>query len=396
MLVYTFMLVAVRVAFCALFVLSLAPLAHSQQRVTAPAGSRVVVATTTTLRTGDIKSGDRFAAVLVTDLVFNGKLAAIRGDTVTGIVVKANKAKRVAGKAQLELQLARIHTAGHSEPFTSVVWGVEGERSKDLQKMVGKAALGKVIGGKKMARRMVATSSAIAVLTPGKQIQVPEGMLMEFYLAEATTLPLLAHVGYFDRDTAINVFQHIVSKKLKLQVEYGWTREVTVTKDGKVKSNNLVLVRHDSFGNQTEERVGVQVKGGQGFIKKKIQNKIGELVAGTQKLLAAYSLAVPELSRKFFAMAGASHAAGVMTGTIQFESIDVLGPNDWAAIWFDSSTMIPRKLLFKTFMGGKAVQGEVDYVTLDDDFFEIGDAEVRIPSEGLAITITNENIQKVR
>ena len=84
-----------------------------------------------------------------------------------------------------------------------------------------------------------------------------------------------------------------------------------------------------------------------------------------------------------------------MTGTIQFESIDVLGPNDWAAIWFDSSTMSPRKLLFKTFMGGKAVQGEVDYVTLDDDFFEIGYAEVRIPSEGLAIKITNENIQKI-
>ncbi len=399
MFVYKFNLITVRVVCSAMLFLILSPLALSQQQVTVPAGLRLVVAPTATLRTGDIKTGDRFTVTLVTDLVFNGELAAHRGDTVSGTVVRANKARRVAGKAQLELQLDSIHTEGNSVLFKSVVWGVEGERSNELKKTAGKVAIGKAVGGASMAKRMLATSSAIAILTPGKQIEVAEGMLMEFYLAEPRTMPLLANVSYSVKDTALSLFQDIVNKKLTLQVEYGWTREVTIAKDGKVKSNNRVLVRHDSLGNQTEELIGVQKKGKRGIrgrIQKKISKKMAELVAGIQKLLNAYSLAVPKMSKKFFARAVTSHASGDMTGTIQFEDIDVVSTNDWATIWFDSSTMSPRKLLFKTFMGEKAVQGEVTYVTIDDSFFEIGKADVRIPGEGLAITITNNDFHKIR
>jgi len=399
MFMYSFTSITIRVAFTALAFLILSPLALSQQQVTVPAGSRLVVAPTTTLRTGDIKSGDRFAAILVTDLVFSGKLVARRGDKVTGTVVRANKARRVAGKAELELQLDSIHTGGQSVLFKSAVWGVEGEKSKELKKIVGKAAIGKVIGGAEQAKRMAATSSAIAILTPGKQIEVAEGTFMEFYLAEPSTMSLLANVSYSVKDTALSLFQDIVNKKLKLQVEYGWTREITIAKDGKVKSNNRALVRYDNLGNQTEEPIGEQKKGKRGVrgrIQKKMAKKMGELVVGIQKLLGAYSLAVPKMSKKFFALAVTSHASGDMTGTIQFEDIDVVSPNDWATIWFDSSTMSPQKLLFKTFMGEKAVQGEVTYVTIDDSFFEIGRADVRIPSEGLAVTISNNDFHKVR
>jgi len=324
---------------------------------------------------------------------------ANRGDTLTGTVIAANKARRVAGKAQLELQLVSIRTGGRSAHFRSVVWGVEGERDKELKKTVSKAAVGKVIGGADLAKRKLATGAAVAVLTPGEQIEVAEGMLMEFYLAEPTTMPLFAIVGYPDKDTALNTFRHIVAKKMKLQIEYGWTREITIAKDGEVKSNNRMLVRHDSLGNQTEELIGVQKKGKRGLrgrIEKKKKKKMGELVAGIQKLLNAYSLAAPELSQKFFSLAVASHASGNMTGTIQFVDIDVIGLNDWVAIWFDSSTMSPRKLLFKTFMGENAVQGEVTYVARDDSFFEIGTADVRIPGEGLSVTITNEDFHTIR
>jgi hypothetical protein len=85
-----------------------------------------------------------------------------------------------------------------------------------------------------------------------------------------------------------------------------------------------------------------------------------------------------------------------MAGTIQFEDIDVIGPNDWAAVWFDSSTISPRKLLFKTFMGEKAVQGEVAYLAIDDNSFQIGEANVRIPGEGLTVTITNDDFYKTQ
>lgn len=399
MSIYADSSVAVRVAFSALVFLTLAPLALSQEQVTLPAGSRLVVAPTSTLRTGDVESGDRFSAVLVTDLVVDGKLAANRGDTVIGTVVSAKKARRVAGKAELELQLDSIHRGGRSFPFMSIVWGVEGEKSKELRKMAGKAALGKVIGGAAMAKRMVATSSALAVLTPGDQIEVAEGLLMEFYLAEPTTMPLLANVSYSDKNTALDVFQNVMTKNLKLQVEYGWTREVTVAKDGDVKSNDRVRVRYDSLGNQTEEPVGEQDEGGRGVrgrIKKKKLKKMDELVAGIHKLLTAYSLAAPELSQKFFKQAVASYASGDLAGMIQFESIDVIDPNDWAAIWFDSSTMSPRKLLFKTFMDEKAVQGEVTYIAIDDNSLQIGEANVHIPGEGLVVTITNDDFYKTQ
>ncbi len=397
MFVYTVTSVAVRVALFALAFLTLAPPALSQQQVTAPAGSRLVVAPTSTLRTGDIKSGNRFAAVLVTDLVFNGSLTAKRGDTATGIVVKAKKARRVAGKAELELQLDSIHTEGSSVPIKSVVWGVEGEKSKELKKMVAKAAIGKVVGGAAMAKRMVATGSAIAVLTPGDQIEVAEGLLMEFYLAEPATMPILANVGYSDKNTALSVFQNATNKNLKLQGEYGWTREVTVSKGGDVKSNNLLLIRHDDLGNQTEEPIGEQDEGGRGIrgkLKEKKLKKMDELVAGIQKLLTAYSLPNPELSQKFFERAVASHASDDMAGTIQFEDIDVIGLNDWVTIWFDNSTMSPRRLLFKTFMEEKALQGEVTYVAADDGFMQIRGANVRIPGEDIEVTISNYDFQK--
>jgi hypothetical protein len=119
-----------------------------------------------------------------------------------------------------------------------------------------------------------------------------------------------------------------------------------------------------------------------------------ELVEGIQKLLTAYSLAAPELSRKFFEQAIASHASGEMAGTIQFEDIDVVNLNDWATIWFDSLTMSPRKLLFKTFMEEKALQGEVTYDAIDGSLFQIREAIVRIPGEGLSIKINNYDFHK--
>jgi hypothetical protein len=399
MFVYSDISVAVRVMFTVLLLLILAPLALSQEQVTAPAGSRLVVAPTSTLRTGDTESSDQFSALLVTDLAVDGKLAAMRGDMVTGTVVSAKKARRVAGKAELELRLDSIHTGGRSFPFMSIVWGVEGEKSKELRKMAAKAALGKVIGGAAMAKRMVATSSALAVITPGEQIEVTEGSLMEFYLAEPITLPLMANVGYTDKDTALSVFQRVMNENLKLQMEYGWTREVTVAKDGDVKSNDRARVRYDSLGDLMEEPIGEQDEGGRGVrgrMKKKKLKKMDELVAGIHKLLAAYSLAAPELSQKFFTGAVASHASGDLAGMIQFESVDVISLNDWTAVWFDASTMSPRKLLFKTFMEEKVVQGQVTYLAIDGNTFQIGEANVRIPGDGLAVTITNADFYKTQ
>ena len=391
--------VTARVAFSVLAISMLASAVMSQEQITVPAGTRLVVAPTATLRTGDIDSGDPFTVVLVTDLVAGGMLAAHRGDTVTGTVVTAKKAKRVAGKAELELQLQTIHAGGHPVSCSSVVWGVEGEKSRELRKMAAKAALGGVVGGAAMAKRMVATSSALAVITPGKQIEVANGAFMEFYLAGPASMPVLAHVDYSDKDTAFDLFRGVMNDNLKRRTQYGWTREITVAKDGDVKLNKRMLVRFDTLGNQTEEPIGDQDEGGRGVrgrLKKKKLKKMNELLAGIQKLLAAYSLADPELSRKFFDGAAASHAAGAMTGMIQFVNIDVIGPNDWAAIWFDNETMRPRKLLFRTIMEEKVLQGEVDYAEYGDGMIQIGQANVRIPGDGLAVTIANDDYHKTQ
>ena len=69
--------------------------------VTVPAGTSFLIRTGQTLSTDNVSSGHRFTARLEADLVADGIVVAPRGSTVYGVVTKAQKSGRLAGKATI-------------------------------------------------------------------------------------------------------------------------------------------------------------------------------------------------------------------------------------------------------------------------------------------------------
>jgi len=133
------------------------------------------------LDTGSTKSGERFTCVLEADLAVNGVVLAPKGSQVYGKVLESMKAKRVRGKAKLLVELTDIKIKGQLQPIVSEQLGWEGDRSGTLKKLGAGAVVGGVAGD---AGKGALVGGALAVLTKGKQIQIPAGTLLEFRLAQ--------------------------------------------------------------------------------------------------------------------------------------------------------------------------------------------------------------------
>ena len=79
----------------------------------------------------------------------DGYVIADRGSRVIGKVLKAEKAGRVKGLADLSLALTQIHTTdGQTVAIQTAPWDKEGPTSKkkDAAEVAGGAALGAIIG----------------------------------------------------------------------------------------------------------------------------------------------------------------------------------------------------------------------------------------------------------
>lgn len=151
---------------------------------TISAGTKLMVRTETALVTGQAKSGDRFTALLEADIVVGGNLIAARGSTVYGRVSESKKAKRVVGVAKLVIELTDIMIGGQLYPLQTEQIGYEGERSGTLKKVALGAATGAVIDGSDGAKTGAAVGAGVAVLTKGKQIEVPARSLLEFRMTQ--------------------------------------------------------------------------------------------------------------------------------------------------------------------------------------------------------------------
>jgi hypothetical protein len=94
-------------------------------------------------------AGDTFTANLDHPLVVDGFVIADRGSRVTGKILKADKAGRVKGLAELSLALTEIHTTdGQTIAVQTSPWDKEGPNAKkrDTAEVAGGAALGAIIG----------------------------------------------------------------------------------------------------------------------------------------------------------------------------------------------------------------------------------------------------------
>lgn len=155
--------------------------------ITVNAGTRLMIRMENTLDTGKTKSGERFTSVLEADLVVNGVVVAPKGSQVYGKVVESVKAKRVRGKAKLLVELTDIKIKGQLQPIVSEQLGYEGDKSGTLKKVGAGAAVGAIAGD---AGKGAVVGGALAVLTKGKQIQIPAGTLLEFRLSQPLSVKL--------------------------------------------------------------------------------------------------------------------------------------------------------------------------------------------------------------
>ncbi len=164
--------------------------------VTIPAGQVLLVRMIDGVDSSRNNVGDVFHASLETDLYINNNLLARKGTDVYGRLAKVQEAGKLAGSAELELELMRIVIDGHDYPIVSSDYSLKGQgRGPDTAKKVtGGAVFGAIIGaiaggGKGAAIGAGAGSAAgagVQVFTKGEKVKVPSETLLEFRLQQST------------------------------------------------------------------------------------------------------------------------------------------------------------------------------------------------------------------
>jgi len=125
------------------------PLPAQPHTVTIPEGTNLAVRVNEKISTDHNYSGDTFRATLDAPLIVDGFIIADRGAKVLGKVVKAQKAGKFEGAAELSLTLTEISTTDgqklHVETNQSLRKGPS-NTTQEAEKMGGGAALGAIIG----------------------------------------------------------------------------------------------------------------------------------------------------------------------------------------------------------------------------------------------------------
>ncbi len=165
-----------------------------------PAGTPIVVRTTTALSTKDAKSGDPFHATLAEPLVIDGVTIAPRGSDVEGVIVESDPGGRVKGVAQIAVSLRKIHTAAGDVEIQTGSYVAEAKSSvkKDVTRgaiMTGVgAAIGAIAGGGKGAAVGAGVGAgagtATAMATRGEPATIPAETVLTFQLKAPFTVTL--------------------------------------------------------------------------------------------------------------------------------------------------------------------------------------------------------------
>ncbi len=156
--------------------------AVKQEKVEIPAGTPFMIRTHSVLDSGKMKKGHKFTAVLEANLVSNKVVVAKQGDTVYGQVVSVKKAGRLAGKADLSIELTGIRIKGEMVAIAtnSINLTTSSSTRKTAGSTLGAAAIGGLIDGSSGARTGAKVGLGASILTPGSQVVVPSGTLLDF------------------------------------------------------------------------------------------------------------------------------------------------------------------------------------------------------------------------
>ncbi len=177
---------------------STVPAQPAAKPVTLPEGTQIVIRTTNTLTTKELKNGERFLATLHQPLVVDGVTLAAKGAEVEGVVVESDPGGRVKGVAQLGVALRSIQTAAGKVEIQTGAYVTEAKSSvkKDVTRgaiMTGVgAAIGAIAGGGKGAAVGAGVGAgagaATAVATRGEPAAIPAESVLTFRLKQPVTV----------------------------------------------------------------------------------------------------------------------------------------------------------------------------------------------------------------
>jgi hypothetical protein len=159
---------------------------------TIPTGSKVVIRMIDSVNSETNKVGETFIAVLDESIYQGGVEVIPRGADVRGRIANINEAGRVAGKAELGLELTQIIVNGIPYSVTTSEYQEAGaSRGGQTAKRaaVGAgigAAIGAIAGGGKGAAIGAGVggggATAVQVLTKGEKLNIPSETKLEFTL----------------------------------------------------------------------------------------------------------------------------------------------------------------------------------------------------------------------
>jgi hypothetical protein len=154
-----------------------------------PAGTTLHVRVTQGISTRSAAPGQIFGGVLESALFIKGQQVAPAGTKVYGKLAHVKRGGRVAGRAELALILDAIAIEGRRIAVATNAAAFRGSKQGSAGMIGAGAAIGGVARGRRGARRGAAWGTAAAVLTPGKQINIPAGTMLDFTTTVNVTLP---------------------------------------------------------------------------------------------------------------------------------------------------------------------------------------------------------------
>ncbi len=186
----------------AISTLTITPFVSAQKsnRVTVPAGTRILVRMVDSVDSSKQKAGFRFTATLEANLQAYETTVAPKGTTLHGVLAQASSSGRLKGSSQLVLELTDIVINGTTYPLLTSTYEVKGkgEGGNTAKKVVGGAGLGAIIGGIAGggkgagigALAGAGAGTAVSAAKKGEQISIPSETLLEFRLQQPVSLPV--------------------------------------------------------------------------------------------------------------------------------------------------------------------------------------------------------------
>jgi hypothetical protein len=166
---------------------------------TLPTGTEFMATLETSIATDKNHVGDQVSLRIVDPISRNGRTIVPTGAVIKGDVTHIDPAGSVAGGAEITLRFNQLAMGGNSYPITCEpfrLW-VTGDAQESVLEIGGGAIAGSIIGGiiggqKGAIQGAViggAVGTGVAVITPGKQLVLKEGLGMKVTLVSPLVIP---------------------------------------------------------------------------------------------------------------------------------------------------------------------------------------------------------------